>query len=133
MAKLYYPAIFHNDADGFWAEFPDLPGCVTDGDTMEETLAMAKEALEGYLFTAKDHGEAFPKPSDPTDIPTSGKDFVSFIEYDEAAYLREHDNRAVKKTLTIPAWLNTLAKEHNLNFSNILQNALRRELHLEHA
>ena len=133
MSSIFYPAIFHNEDGGYWAEFPDLPGCFTDGDTVEEVLSMAKEALEGYLFSMKDHGEAFPAPSNPTDVKASGNDFVSLVEYDEAAYIRRQDQRSVKKTLSIPRWLDTLAKEHNLNFSNLLQNAIRRELHLENA
>lgn len=133
MSKMFYPAIFHNEGGAYWAEFPDLPGCFTDGDTVEEVLSMAKEAMEGYLFSMKDHGEAFPTPSNPASIKTSGSDFVSLVEYDEASYIRRQDARAVKKTLTIPRWLDTLAKEHNLKLSNLLQNAIRRELHLENA
>ncbi len=133
MSKVFYPAIFHNEDGAYWAEFPDLPGCFTDGDTLEETIAMAKEALEGYLFTAKEHKREIKNPSDPSTIKTSENDFVSLIGYDEAEYLKRTDTRSVKKTLTIPRWLDTLAKEHNLNFSNLLQNAIRRELGIENA
>ena len=56
-----------------------------------------------------------------------GRDFTTLIEWDEEAYLRRTDNRSVKKTLTIPAWMDTLAREHNINFSQLLQNAIRRE------
>lgn len=133
MSKQIYPAVFHHDEDGYWVEFPDLPGCFTDGDTLEETMSMAADALSLYLSSAKEDGKTVPPPSDPADVTFEGRGFVSPVAYDEAAYLRRTDTRAVKKTLTIPGWLDTLAKEHNLNFSNLLQNAIRRELHLEHA
>lgn len=133
MKKMIYPAVFHPEDDGGYViDFPDLLGCVTEGDTLEEAIAMAEDALGIYLYTVKDNKEPFPTSSNPADVKTSGRDFVSLIEYDEAAYLKRTDTRSVKKTLTIPGWMDTLAKEHNLNFSNLLQNAIRRELNIEH-
>ena len=64
-------------------------------------------------------------------IKLNGKDFISLVEWDEVAFMKKTDNRAVKKTLTIPSWMDKLAKERNVNFSNVLQNALRRELNIE--
>ena len=115
---------------GFSVFFPDLLGCVTEGDTLAEAVGMAEDALGIYLYTLKEDKEDAPSPSNPADIKTEGRDFISLIEYDEVAYLKRTDNHAVKKTLTIPAWMDTLAKEHNLNFSNVLQNAIRKELNL---
>lgn len=131
MEKLIYPAVFHpEEAGGYSVFFPDLLGCVTEGDTMAEAIYMAKDALGIYLYSLKEDGEKPPRPSDPADIDTEGRDFVSLIEYDEVEYLKRTDNRSVKKTLTIPAWMDVLAKENNLNFSNVLQNAIRHELNL---
>lgn len=131
MEKLIYPAIFHPEkVGGYSVSFPDLLGCVTEGDTMSEAIYMAKDALGIYLYSLKEDGESAPAPSDPADIKTDGRDFVSLIEYDEVEYLKRTDTRSVKKTLTIPAWMDTLARENNLNFSNVLQNAIRRELNL---
>lgn len=131
MEKIFYPAVFHQeDAGGFSVDFPDLLGCVTEGDTLAEAMAMAADALGIYLYTLKEDKENSPVPSSPADIKTEGRDFVTLIEYDEVAYLKRTDSHAVKKTLTIPAWMDVLAKEHNLNFSNVLQNAIRRELNL---
>lgn len=131
MEKIIYPAIFHPEADGGYSvDFPDLLGCVTEGDTLSEALKMAEDALGIYLYSLKEDKEQAPAPSDPADIKTDGRDFISLIEYDEAAYLRRTDNHAVKKTLTIPCWLDTLARERNINFSNVLQNALCRELNV---
>jgi predicted RNase H-like HicB family nuclease len=131
MEKLFYPAVFHPEEDGgFSVDFPDLLGCVTEGDTLAEAIKMAEDALGIYLYTLKEDKEKAPDPSSPADIKVEGRDFVSLIEYDEVAYLKRTDSHAVKKTLTIPAWMDVLAKEHNLNFSNVLQNAIRRELNL---
>lgn len=131
MKKLIYPAVFHpEDVGGYSVDFPDLLGCVTEGDTLEEAIRMAEDALGIYLYSLKEDGEEAPKASDPADIKVSGRDFISLITYDEVAYLKRTDNHSVKKTLTIPAWMDTLARENNLNFSNVLQNAIRRELNL---
>lgn len=131
MEKLIYPAIFHpEEVGGYSVSFPDLLGCVTEGDTMSEAIYMAKDALGIYLYSLKKDGETAPAPSNPADIKTDGRDFVSLVEYDEVEYLKRTDTRSVKKTLTIPAWMDTLARENNLNFSNVLQNAIRRELNL---
>jgi len=62
--KRTYPAILHEESPGFWAEFPDLVGCQTQGDTLEEIKHNAKEVLEGYLLTLRDNGEPFPKALD---------------------------------------------------------------------
>ena len=84
MSKIFYPAIFHADKDGgFWIEFPDLPGCFTEGDTIEESMTMAEEALELYIYTAKEDRKALSPPSYPTDVKVSGRDFVALIPYDE--------------------------------------------------
>lgn len=129
--KLIYPAVFHPEEDGGYSvDFPDLLGCVTEGDTLSETVDMAEDALGIYLYSLKEDKEPYPEPSNPADIKVEGRDFVSLVEYDEVAYLKRTDNHSVKKTLTIPAWMDTLAKEHNLNFSNVLQNAIRKELNI---
>ncbi len=131
MSKLFYPAVFHPEADGGYSvDFPDLLGCVTEGDTLPEAIKMAEDALGIYLYSLKEDKENAPAPSDPADMSTEGRDFVSLVEYDEIEYLKRTDSRAVKKTVTIPSWLDTIARERNVNFSNVLQNALRRELNI---
>lgn len=131
MEKLIYPAVFHpEEVGGYSVDFPDLLGCVTEGDTLAEAIRMAEDALGIYMYTLKEEGEEAPAPSDPADVEVSGRDFVSLVEYDEVEYLKRTDSHSVKKTLTIPAWMDTLARENNLNFSNVLQNAIRRELNL---
>lgn len=129
MDKLFYPAVFHPEADGGYSvDFPDLLGCVTEGDTLADAVKMAEDALGIYLYSLKEDKEAAPAPSDPADIETEGREFVSLVEYDELEYLKRTDTHAVKKTVTIPGWLDTIARERNVNFSHVLQNALCKEL-----
>ena len=136
--KYLYPAIFTLDKtdanypDGVYlVEFPDISGCFTDGETLDEAYSMAEDALNLMLCSMEDREQVIPKPSNPKDIKCDENSFVSLIEADTLAYRRLYDTKAVKKTLSIPAWLNNLALEKNINFSNILQNALIKELGVE--
>ena len=130
MLKATYTAVFppEEKAGGYSVSFPDLPGCYTQGDTLEEALTMAGDALGIYLYTLKEDNIPFPAASNPAKVRAAGNDFTTLIAWDEAEYLRRTNNHAVKKTLTIPSWMDVLAKERRANFSQLLQNALRREL-----
>lgn len=87
--KLMYPAVFHSEINGGYSvDFPDLLGCVTEGDTLSEAIDMAEDALGIYLYSLKKDREPYPEPSNPTDIKTEGRFFVVLIEYDEMAYVR---------------------------------------------
>ncbi len=133
MEKYIYPAVFHPDetVGGYTVMFPDLLGCVTEGDTLGEALFMAADALGLYLSTLLEDKNPLPPASDPSDIQTQGKDFTTLITWDEAAYFHRTNNHDVRKTLTIPAWLDTLARERHIDFSQLFQNALRQELQLD--
>ncbi len=131
MKRVYYPAVFHpEEVGGYSVTFPDLLGCVTEGDTLQEAIDMATDALGLYLYSLEEDHEEVPAASNPADIKPAGRDFVSLVEYDRVAYLKRTDSRAVKKTLTIPAWMDILAKENNINFSQVLQKAISRELNI---
>lgn len=127
--KMYiYPAIFHAEDVGYSITFPDLLGCVSEGDSLEEALEMAEDALGIYLYTLSEDGVSFPIPSNPAEIQLKEKEFITLIAWDKIEYLKRTDNKAVKKTLTIPSWLNYLAEKENINFSGILQKALKERL-----
>lgn len=126
--KLTYPAIFHREGNAYWVEFPDLPGCNSFGDTAEETFKSAQEALEGYALTLLEEGEKLPEPSEITALKTDSDSFTSFVQTDLSAYL--NNSKAVKKTLTIPEWLNKQAIANGINFSKVLQDALIRQLNM---
>ena len=115
-----YPAVFHQEDDAYWVEFPDLEGCHTYGNSINETMAAAQEALAGYLLTLMDQNKAIAPPSDISAIHVEDG-FSSFVSCDINQY---KDTKAVKKTLTIPSWLNDRAVSMGVNFSQVLQDAL---------
>ena len=115
-----YPAIFHKEDDDYWVEFPDLEGCHTFGGSIPETMEAAQEALSAYLLTLLEQGRPLAAPSDVSEFrPEDG--FSSLVSCDIDQY---KDTKAVKKTLTIPSWLNDRAVSMGLNFSKVLQDAL---------
>lgn len=132
--KFVYPAIFYpcERGNGYTVEFPDLKGCVTEGDTLENSVEMAIDVASGWLFDEIQDGNQLPKSSPVNSIVPDEKDgFVSLIPIDLEEYGRLHSQKAVKKTLTVPAWLNTAAEQANINFSAVLQKALTKELHIK--
>lgn len=128
MDKRIYPAIFHKEEVGYSITFPDLPGCVTEGNSLEEAYAMAQDALGIYLYTLKEDNEALPKASLPEILILDRDSFITLIEWDELEYLKRTSNKSVKKTLTIPEWLNSRAEKENINFSQTLQEALLKKV-----
>ncbi len=130
--KLIYPACFYPEENGQYSVvFPDLQGAATFGDTLEEAIEMAIDLASGWLLTSVEDKEELPKPSNIKDVTLEDdKGFVSLITVDLTEYERLHGNKAVKKTLTIPAWMNTLAEKEGVNFSAILQEAIREHLHI---
>ncbi|KPC97443.1 hypothetical protein LR69_04362 [Geobacillus sp. BCO2] len=126
--RYIYPAIFDYSSDGISVEFPDLPGCFTCGDTEEEAFKMAKEAMALHLYGLEQENEEIPQPSKVSEIQTENNQVIVFIEVWMPPFRHEMENKAVKKTLTIPKWLDDLAKEHNVNYSQILQEALKKHL-----
>lgn len=131
MAKYVYPAIFAPESEGYSVTFPDLSGCFTQGEDMADALEAAADALCLSLYDMEESGKEIPAASDIKAIPTEGGAFVSLVSCDTLEYRRYYDNKAVKKTLTIPAWLNTMAERAGLNFSQVLQNGLKNELHVQ--
>lgn len=134
-----YPACFFKEENGYSVIFPDLEnGCLaTCGEDLEEATAMAIDCLAGYIHLAWELNDEIPpaSPINEIDVKEFAKDafddeedytecFVSMISVDVKAYAKEHFEKSVKKTLTIPAWLNDLAIEKNINFSQVLQEAL---------
>lgn len=120
-----YPAIFHEE-DGFWVEFPNLDGCNACGNTLEETMNLAQETLGLYLATLAEEVLEIPSPSSIKDIKTDG--FVSYVSINIDKYRR--NNKAVKKTLSIPQWLADEAEKNNLSLSKFLQEGLKTRLGL---
>lgn len=124
--KLVYPACFYEEGKGYSVEIPDLLGCCTQGDTLEEALEMAQDAALGWILTSIEEEEEIPKPSQIGDIKIDNKKgFKTLLLLDIDQYTEKYGTKkAVKKTLTIPEWLNKRAEKVGINFSKTLQEAL---------
>jgi len=130
MEKLFYPAIFHEaEEGGFWVSFPDLPECLTEGDDMQQAYEMAVDALGISLISRKEEGEPIPKPTEINKVDTEDG-FLAVVEFDMMEYQKKHNSRAIKKTLSIPEWLNEEAVARGVNFSQVLQEALMLKLNI---
>ena len=127
--RYVFPAIFEQaEEGGFNVRIPDVPGCFTQGDTLAEAIYMAQDALAMMIVYYEDHGKEIPASSSLEDIK-SGKVIVSYVLADTDQWRRNNDNRAVKKTLSIPSWLNAKASRAGVNFSQVLQEALVSKLY----
>ncbi len=126
-----FPAVFSYDEDGISIEFPDLPGCVSCAQTDEEALFMAKDALRGWLLVAEQYGDPIPNPTHLNKLNINDNEKSVLVDVCLAAYRDAYNNRSVKKTLTIPAWLNDLAEKENVNFSFLLQQALKERMKIK--
>lgn len=132
-----YPACFYKEKNGGYSViFPDLNHLSTCGDTLQEALEMAVDCLAGYIFDEKIDGNQLPKASEISSINVDDEyddyeeAFISIVSVDVDEYAKRHFNKSVKKTLTIPAWLNEKAIASNINFSQVLQDALKKQLNL---
>ncbi|MBR1849412.1 MAG: type II toxin-antitoxin system HicB family antitoxin [Lachnospiraceae bacterium] len=124
-----YPAIFEMEDDGKYAvEFPDLEGCYTSGDNLADAIYMAQDVLAFTLYNYEKEKREIPKPSQHNKLKITKGAFINEIACDTFEYQKRNNNKAVKKTLSIPEYLNELAMEAGLNFSQILQDALKEKL-----
>lgn len=130
MEKLFYPAIFHEaEEGGFWVSFPDLPECLTEGDDMQQAYEMAVDALGLSLTSRKAEDEPIPKPTEINKVDAEDG-ILAVVEFDMMEYQKKHNSRAIKKTLSIPEWLNEEAVARGVNFSQVLQEALMLKLNI---
>lgn len=128
--KYVYPAIFTLEDGSYNVTVPDLPGCFTCGNTLVETIEMTRDAISMWLCDAENKGESIPSSSDVNSIRCESGSFINLIDIDTVEYRSENDNRAVKKTLSIPNWLNIKAERAGINFSQTLQKALKQQLEI---
>ncbi len=130
MKSLFYPAVFHPEDIGYSVSVPDIDGCFTQGDTLDEAYSYTIDAIGLCLEDCFANNSEPPKSTNPKDIICEKDDFVVLIEFNMLEYMKKHDSKAVKKTLTIPSYLNTCAENANINFSALLQDALKERLGL---
>jgi len=124
---LLHPCVVKEEDGIFYANFVNFEGCFTDGETLEEVVRNAKDVLSGMLFTMAKNNIPFPK-SENSEIKLKNGEFLIYVDVWISPILEKARNQAVKKTLTIPKWLNDEAEKQSLNFSNILQTALKEAL-----
>lgn len=128
--KYVYPAIFTYDDDGINIEFPDIEGCFSCADTDEEALYMAEDVLGLCLLVLEEDDEKIPEPSNLKDIKVEENQKTSLISVWMPTVRKSINNKPIKKTLTIPQWLDVMAREKDINFSYILQEGIKKELNL---
>ncbi len=129
MAKYVYPAIFTKEKGGKYSiVFPDLEGCYTSGDNLADGIYMAEDVLAFTLYSLEKRHQPIPSPSHISKVENGS--FINQIACDTIDYQKRNNNKSVKKTLSIPEWLNEIAMDANLNFSQILQDALKAKLGL---
>ena len=130
MNKLFYPAVFHKaEEGGYWITFPDIPECMTQGEDMAHAYEMAVDALGLAITSREKEKEEIPPASEPFDIEVGEEAFCVVVEFDMLAYKKRTNSKAVKKTLSIPEWLNEEAMSLGVNFSQVLQEALMQKIY----
>lgn len=130
--KYAYIAVLTPEENGlFSVDFPDLQGCYTSGDDMADAIYMAQDALCLTLYDLEQDKKPIPKASKPQELTITGEQFTSAVAVDTETYRRFYQNKSIKKTLTIPMWLNERAEQANVNFSGVLQDALKTHLHIQ--
>lgn len=131
MDRLFYPALFHKaEEGGFWVAFPDFPECLTQGEDMAKAYEMAVDALGLAITDRVRNSESIPEATEIDQVDTEGA-ILAVVELDLLDYRRKHNGRAVKKTLSIPEWLNEEALARNINFSQVLQEALIEKINMQ--
>lgn len=124
--KLAYPAIFtpFTNGDGYTVIVPDLPGCITEGDNIIEAIDMGIDAASGWILDEIENGNEFPKASDLSDIEVPKGSFTNLLVLDMTAYAEKYGNKAIRRNITIPAWLDTYVQKNKLSLSKIVQEHL---------
>ncbi|MGE5559604.1 MAG: type II toxin-antitoxin system HicB family antitoxin [Chloroflexota bacterium] len=126
-----FPAVFRRADDGISVEFPDLPGCLTCGKSIDEAMSMARGALSLHLYGMERDGDHIPEPSDPLRMRLGRGEFVALIDVWMPAYRDKMQRKAVNTMVTLPRWLKDLAEHENVSFSAVLQAALKQLLRVD--
>ncbi len=123
-----YPAVFDYADDGISISFPDLPGCLSCADNDEEAAKNAKEVLSLFIYDFEKNNEEAPKPTPLSEIKIADNQVIALIDVWMPYHRSQVKEVYVKKTLTIPSELNTLGQLNKINFSQLLQKALKEKL-----
>jgi predicted RNase H-like HicB family nuclease len=125
--KVAYPIIISKGDKYLIVSVPDC-AIDTQGLNLVDAMEMARDAISLWCIAEQDAGRKLPKPSEISSIPCEESDIVTLVDADLSAYRKNIEMRTVRKNLTLPSWLNEKAESANINFSNVLQRALKEEL-----
>lgn len=133
--KYIYTATFVPNEDGtkYYCRVPDLPGCITTGSSIDDAIEMITDAASGWLVVAEDEGNEIPAPTPQYKLDIPENTICSIIRIDTFAYRAATDTRAVRKNVSLPAWMATLAEKRGVNCSQVLQDGLMQLLNASHA
>ncbi len=123
--KFYYPAILQKEDIGYSIWLYDVSGCISQGDTFQEAIENINDALGLFFEDYKENLIDIPQATNPENIELEEEQLLVIVEFDWLAYQAKYSNKSIKKTLTIPSWLNTMAEAQHINFSSVLQSALK--------
>ena len=127
--KNSYPIILTPEKTGYIVYIPDF-NINTEGDDLTEAIEMARDAIGLMGIDMEDDKKSLPTPSLMSDIKTEANEIISLVDVDFSEYRRKNELKTVKKNCTLPSWLCYEAEKANINFSQVLQNALKNELHI---
>ena len=125
-----YPAILTQYKDNIGITFPDLPGCVSNADNMDEAVKSAKEVLALHLFGMEEDNIEIPSPSSISKIKLDKNQIPLLVDVYMPLYREAIQNTSVKTTVTMLQWLKLLAEKNNINFSQVIQTALKQKLNI---
>jgi len=125
--KYIYSAVFTSSEDGnkYYARIPDLPGCITTGESLQDAIEQITDAASGWLVVAEDEGLVIPNATPQNMLERDDNTVLSMIQVDTIEYRSLTDNRAVRKNVSLPAWMANLADKHGINCSQVLQDGLK--------
>lgn len=128
--RYFYPAVFtFEPGQEIAVTFPDL-NCATSGENTDDALLSARELLGCVLFGLEEDGEEIPEPTPLPNVELEPNERALLIDVYMPSIRQANINRSVSRTVTLPAWLNAAALERNINFSQVLQDALKTQLHM---
>ena len=124
--KLIYPAVFYpcKDKEGYTVIVPDLPGCVSEGDNLADAILMGTDAASGWILDELEDGKQVPIASSPADIEVEEGGIVNLLVLDMDAYAEKYGEKAVRKNISIPAYMNTYVERNDISLSQLAQEAI---------
>ena len=127
--KNAYPIILMHDTNGYTVHIPDFD-IYTQGADLTEAIVMSRDAIGLMGVDMEDDGKTLPTPTHVHDVKTKNNELATFVDVDFLEYRRKNEQKVVKKNCTLPSWLCYEAEKANINFSQVLQMALKQELHI---